>query len=121
MEVFTDTVSISEPRKLKEIHDNINQADEELIAECIKTLSESMRDMIDIDSVSVHTIERKKDSPHDHVNQKEVASGDATVRFTDSTNNKVREEDIEYGIFAGKRGGIEGFIYDPIEVEVKKT
>lgn len=119
MDSFTDTVSISSPDRLKNAHENLARADEELIFDCIKALAERTQDVLYLDDLAVHTIDREGDSPHDHVNEKEVVSGDATAWFAVVEHGeRVRKFDIEYEIHAGSEKGREDFIYDPIEVTV---
>lgn len=120
MDSFTDTVSITNPDRLKTAHKNLARADETLVADCIGALADRTQDVLYLDDVEVHTIDREGDSPHDHVNEKEVVSGDATAWFAVVEHGeRVRKFDIEYEIHAGSEGGSDDLIYDPIEVTVK--
>lgn len=128
MEYFVNTVSISNPDRLKTAHEDLDQADEKLITDCISALadgtqyvqSDLSKDILYLDDISIHTIDREGNSSHDHVNQKEVVSGDAAAWFAVVKNGeRVRKFEIEYEIHAGSESGSEEFIYEPIEVTVK--
>jgi len=121
MDSFNDTVSISNSDRLKAAHENLDRADEELITDCISALADRTQAILYLDDILIHTIDREGDSPHDHVNQKEVVSGDAAAWFAvvEHRGERVRKCEIEYEIHAGSESGREEFIYNPIEVSVK--
>lgn len=124
MDDFNDTISTGVEDRLEAIHNDLSEADEQFVTELIRQLSEDapFTDIAYLDDIDIHSIDRAGDSPHDHVNQKEVVSGDATAWFAvknEEYGEEIEQVDIEYGIFAGESKDVDGFIYDPIEVVVE--
>lgn len=119
MEQISDTVSVMDPARLKSAHKNLAKADESLVSDAISALADRTQDVLYLDDLTVHTIDRVGDSPHSHVNEKEVVSGDATGWFAVvEAGEEIRKFDIEYEIHAGSQSDSEEFIYDPIEVTI---
>jgi len=119
MEQITDTVTIQQYARLKDAHKNLAKANPKLIFDCIEKLADKTNDVLYLDDLEVHTIDRVGDSEHNHVNEKEVVSGDATAWFAViGAGEEIRKFEIEYEIFAGSQSSTDDFIYNPIEVTI---
>lgn len=122
MQSFSDTVTPPSVEQVERAHDTLSAADVQLVTDLLRALAEEVRDstVIYLDDIDVHTIDRAENSPYDHVNEKEVVSGDATAWFAveDEHGEDIEQVDIQYGIYAGTAQNVNGYIYDPLEVEV---
>jgi len=121
MNDFNDTVSTGFEDDLEAAHSNLAEADEDLVYEMIMQLSNRTSEVLSLDDLDVYTIDRAGDSPHNHINDKEIVSGDATAwfRINNDGYEEVVQVDIEYGVYAGTQKNVDGFIYDPVEVVVE--
>lgn len=123
MDDFNDTISTGMEDQLETVHNDLNEADDSFVAALIEQLAEDAfgTDIAYLDDIDVHTIDRAGDSPHNHVNQKEIVSGDATAWFAVNTDygEEIEQVDIQYGVYAGESKDVDGFIYDPVEVVVE--
>lgn len=120
MQDFTDTISTPYTSQIKAAHEDLSRADRTLVHNLIEQLAKTSREVLYLDDLEVQTIDRAGDSPHDHVNQKEVISGDATAWFAveDGHGEIEKQFEIQYEVHAGSQKSVDGFIYDPIEVSV---
>ena len=75
-------------------------------------------DMVYLDDMEVHTKDQAHDSKHDHVNRKEIVSGDAVFWVAEDDNGAevIQRHQAQYGVYAGKQDG--ELHYDSVEVEL---
>lgn len=119
MDSFNDTIQ-ADANQVQRVHEDLSAADAGFVERLVRKLADSVSDetVVYLDDFSVHTIDRKGDAEHSHINRKEVVSGDATAWFAVQRGEfeDVEQIDVQYGVYAGSNG--DDFVYNPVEVEI---
>lgn len=122
MKQFSVLVDAQNPSALARGHDNLGALSEQDIHQLLDSALGSASDDIALylDDSDVRTIDRATNSEHDHVNRKEVASGDVALWTAVSDGNcggeRIEQVEAQYGIYCGSKGG--ELFYDTVEVEI---
>lgn len=97
---------------------DFENANTQLVHNLLVEFCESWDDVLYLDDFEMVSLDKAQDAEHDHINQKEIFSGDAIVWLAVEKDGRevIQKHRVQYEAFAGKT--TEGYHFDTVEVGV---
>lgn len=101
-----------DPQRSEQEHQS-QQKSNQFVYDMVTKAAQEEKPIQTVLDVTVQSLGVKQNSEHNHINEKEIVSGEVTIKYTDLRGEEF-VDNMSYHISAGKQ--YDEFVYDTVEV-----